>query len=245
MKDKIALVTGSTSGIGKAVAKNLISSGCTVIVNSNIDIIEDFISNEFSNVENVYFYKSDISKKEDIELMSNWIKQKFGKLDYLVANAGIMPLPCGIDDVNEENISKTIDVNFKGTFWTVKILGNLIKETSKEGSIVTMTSVDGIIGEPYAVIYSATKASIISMTKSFARYFKEPVVRVNAVAPGLIDTPLSTSTGEDPSWTTDYSIIKRIGKPEEIAEAVVFLLSNKSSYITGQVITVDGGFTLK
>ncbi|MNQ77921.1 Glucose 1-dehydrogenase 2 [compost metagenome] len=162
-----------------------------------------------------------------------------------MANAGILPLPAGIDDITDENIDLTIDVNLKGTFKTLRVLGGLIQETSQTGSIVTLTSVDGIIGEPYGVIYSCTKAGIISLTKSFARKFKEPLVRVNAVAPGLIDTPLSSSTGEDPSWTTDLSVIKRIGRPEEIAAAITFLLSDESSFITGQVLAVDGGFTLK
>lgn len=243
--NKIVLVTGSTSGIGKAIAKQLLNEGNIVIINSNSDIDTDFLFNEFGESENVFFHKADISKKQDLEETQVWIKEKFGKLDYLVANAGITPLPCGIDDITDENISKTIDVNFKGTFWTLKILGNLIKETSLNGSIVTLSSVDGIIGEPYGVIYSATKAAIISLTKSFARYFNNPVIRVNAVAPGLINTPLSDSTGENPSNTTDFSIIKRIGQPEEIANTVCFLLSEKASFITGQIIAVDGGFTLK
>ena len=126
----------------------------------------------------------------------------------------------------------------------MRIFEKLIKETSKNGSIVNLTSVDGIIGEPFAVIYSATKAGIISLTKSFARHLGESV-RVNAVAPGLIDTPLIESLGNDPSWTTNYSIIKRVGKPNEIADAVEFLLSDKATFITGQVLVVDGGFTLK
>jgi len=126
----------------------------------------------------------------------------------------------------------------------VKLFGNLIKETAKKGAICCTTSVDGIIGEPYAVIYSTTKAGIISLTKSYARYFGEDI-RVNAVAPGLIDTPLTASSGEDPAVTTDYSIIKRMGKPEEIANAINFLLSNEASFITGQILAVDGGFTLK
>jgi 3-oxoacyl-[acyl-carrier protein] reductase len=163
----------------------------------------------------------------------------------LVTNAGIIPQPCGIEDITDDNISNTINTNLKGTFYTLKILGNLIKETSDNGSIVTITSVDGIIGEPFAVIYSATKAAIISLMKSFARYYSNPVIRVNAVAPGLIDTPLTTRIGNDPSWTTNVSLIKRIGKPEEIADTVSFLLSDKASFITGQVVIVDGGFTLK
>lgn len=240
---KICLVTGSTCGIGLAIAKKL-SKDNIVIINDYKDIDKNFISNQFENGENVVFYKADISNKQDVLNLKKNIIEKFGKLDCLVCNAGIIPTPCGIDDITDENIDKTINVNLKGTFKCLQILGNTIKETSKNGSIVNLTSVDGIIGEPFAVIYSATKAGIISLTKSFARYFNGNI-RVNAVAPGLIDTPLTQSLGNDPSWTTDYSIIKRVGQPNEIADAVEFLLSDKSSFITGQVLPVDGGFTLK
>ena len=176
--------------------------------------------------------------------LKKFILNKFGRLDYLVCNAGIMPLPCGIDTINDENIDKTIDTNLKGTFRCLRDLGGIIKDTIKKGSIVNLTSVDGIIGEPYAVIYSATKACIISLTKSFARYFSENI-RVNVIAPGLIDTPLTTNGGENPTDTTNYSIIKRMGKAEEIADAVEYLLSDKASFITGQILSVDGGFTFK
>lgn len=240
---EICLVTGSTSGIGLAIAKKLSKSNM-VIINDYKELDNNFIKNNFDKPENVRFYKCDISKKDDILSLKSYILKEFGKLDYLICNAGILPVPCSIDNITDENIDRTIDVNLKGTFRCLNILGNVIRETSKKGSIVAITSIDGLIGEPYGVIYSATKAGIISLTKSFARYFGGDI-RVNAVAPGLIDTPLTDSTGEDPSWTTDYSIIKRIGKPEEIANSVEFLLSNKSSYITGQILAVDGGFTLK
>ena len=240
---KVALITGSTMGIGLATAKKL-SKKYITIINSNKDIKPNFIKEQFGKNAQVYFYKADISNKEDLINMCAWIKKNFGRLDYLSAHAGIIPLPCGIDDITEQNIHKTIDTNLIGTYNTVKIFGNLIKETAKHGSICCTTSVDGIIGEPYAVIYSTTKAGIISLTKSFARYFGEDI-RVNAVAPGLIDTPLTATSGEDPKNTTDYSIIKRMGKPEEIANAIAFLLSEEASFITGQILVVDGGFTLK
>ncbi len=244
MKDKIALITGSTQGIGRATAHLLYDQGAIVVLNGVSENNEDLI-NEFSDKKRVRFCAADIAIKSDIDALAKFVIDEFGRLDLLVANAGVMPLPAGIKDITSENIDRTIDVNLKGTFQTLKVLGELIQKTSKNGSIVTITSVDGIIGEPYAVMYSATKASIISMTKSFARSYKNPLVRVNAVAPGLIDTPLTASSGEDPVQTTDLSVIERMGKPEEVAAAITFLLSEDASFITGQVLAVDGGFTLK
>lgn len=243
MKNKIIIVTGGASGIGLATAKKL-SNDNKVVIADYKNINQNFIKENFKNSDNVYYFKCDISKKEDITGLKNFVLDKFNKLDCLVCCAGILPLPCGIDTITDDVIDRTIDVNLKGTFKCLNILGNFIKETSKIGSIVNISSVDGLIGEPYGVIYSTTKAGIISLTKSFARYFNGDI-RVNCVAPGLIDTPLTDSAGEDPSWTTDYSIIKRIGKPEEIADSIIFLLSDKSLFITGQVLAVDGGFTLK
>ncbi len=241
---KIAVVTGSTSGIGLAAAQRLYDAGMAVVLNSPNDSDKNIVD-KFEDKSRVRFFAADIANKQTVDDLKEFIHGEFGKLDCLVANAGVLPLPAGIDDISDENINRTIDVNLKGTFHTLKTIGGLIQDSSKDGAIVVLTSVDGIIGEPYGVIYSATKAGIISLTKSFARKYKDPLVRVNAIAPGLIDTPLTKSTGEDPSWTTDLSIIKRLGKPEEIASAITFLLSEDASFITGQVLAVDGGFTLK
>lgn len=242
-QNKIALVTGSSSGIGLATAQRLYNEGATIIFNDLTD--NKNILDSFEDKTRVRFYAADISDKSTLESLKDFVEKEFGRLDYLVASAGILPLPAGIDDITDENVNRTIDVNLKGTFNTIKILGKFIQETSENGSIVTLSSVDGIIGEPYGVIYSSTKAGIISLTKSFARKFQEPLVRVNAVAPGLIDTPLTHSSGEDTKETTEVSIIKRMGKPKEVASVITFLLSDEAAFITGQVLAVDGGFTLK
>jgi meso-butanediol dehydrogenase/(S,S)-butanediol dehydrogenase/diacetyl reductase len=243
-QNTVALVTGSTKGIGRATAQRLYDEGASVVLNSSQPDGSAILA-EFDDASRVRFCAADISHKADVDALHAYVHHEFGHLDYLVANAGVLPLPAGIDTITDENIDRTIDVNLKGTFHTIKILGSLIQETSSQGAIVALTSVDGIIGEPYGVIYSTTKAGIISLTKSFARKYANPLVRVNAVAPGLIDTPLTASTGEDPSWTTDVSVIKRMGTPEEVAAAITFLLSSDASFITGQTFAVDGGFTLK
>jgi len=242
-KDRVILVTGSTSGIGKVTARKLYDEGATVILSGHH--LDKSALSDFIEKDRVRFIVADITKRSDLNDLKNSIMKEFGKLDHLVANAGVLPKPASIIDITDENIDKTVDTNLKGTFQSLRVFGELIQRTSDHGSIVTLSSVDGIIGEPFGVIYSGTKAAIISFTKSFARHFNSPLVRVNAVAPGLIDTPLTASTGEDPSLTTGLSIIPRIGTSEEVANAICFLLSDEASFITGQVLAVDGGFTLK
>ncbi|MGB3009319.1 MAG: SDR family NAD(P)-dependent oxidoreductase [Candidatus Saccharimonadales bacterium] len=159
MKDKIVLVTGSTQGIGLATAHRLYSLGASVVLNSPSD--EDtFILEQFEDKNRVRFFAADISDEVALLNLKDFIVSEFGKLDCLVANAGVLPTPAGIDDISDENISRTIDVNPRGTFKSFKIFGRFIQETSQTGSIVNLTSVDGVIGEPYGVIYSATKAGI-------------------------------------------------------------------------------------
>ena len=222
-----------------AIARRLFNDGATVILNSPNEA-DASILEQFNDEVRVRFIASDIANKSDLEKAKQRIEDEFGRLDSLVANAGVLPLPAGIDDISDENINRTIDVNLKGTFNTLKIFGSLIQETSKDGSIVALTSVDGIIGEPYGVIYSSTKAGIISLTKSFARKYKEPLIRVNAVAPGWVGTP---NIYKNDRWKEAIKKIPmgRMAEPSEIAETIHFLCSEEARYIAGEVINVNGG----
>ena len=237
---KVCLVTGAKKGIGFAVAKQLLDNGnYYVIMVDNDPLTKEFVGT-IKDKSRLSVMTADITKEEDMLILKEFIMQTYGGLDCLVCNAGIIPTPCGIDDITDENIDKTIDVNLKGTFRCLRIFGNLIHETSDNGSIVNLTSVDGIIGEPFAVIYSATKAGIISLTKSFARKLGDKV-RVNAVAPGIIETDMVKNLPEYMIKPLIDSIpLGRIGQPEDIANAFLFLASDMASYITGTILQVDG-----
>lgn len=157
---KVCLVTGAKKGIGLAVSKQLLNSGYTVVMADCEKISKDYIEKEIGAIDNLSVFNADITKEQDMLALKEFIIKNYGKLDCLVCNAGIIPTPCGIEDITDENIDKTINVNLKGTFRCLRIFGKLIKETSKSGSIVNLTSVDGIIGEPFAVIYSATRQAL-------------------------------------------------------------------------------------
>jgi len=169
--------------------------------------------------------------------------KSFGKIDVLVNNAAIS-LDSMFYDKTAESFNKTLSTNVVGTFLVSKLVGEIMYN-NKFGKIINISSTNGInTYYPMCLEYDASKAAIISLTHNLAIQFA-PYVNVNAVAPGLIDTPLTASTGEDSKATTDYSIIHRMGTAEEIANAINFLLSDEASYITGQILAVDGGFTLK
>lgn len=242
---KIALITGATRGIGKKVAERFAKEKYNLVLNyvsENTDtnaIIEGF--KEYG-VE-VLIHRADVSKYDECENLVKAAIEKFGKIDVLVNNAGITKDGL-IAMMKEDAFDKVIDINLKGTFnMTRNVVPYMMKKRS--GNIINVSSVVGVVGNAGQSNYSASKAGIIGFTKSLAKELAARNIRVNAVAPGFIDTDM-TSVLTDKVKEAIYAQIplKRMGEAKEVANTVYFLASEDSSYITGQVINIDGGMVM-
>ncbi len=237
---KIAFITGGTKGIGLAVAKKLQKSGYTPVINYFSD---DFTAKKVEREYGFYTVKADVSDEKAItDIVDNVIK-KFGKIDVLVNCAGIAPKQNVLLDVKSEEIARTVKVNLLGTVYTAKaVFKYMLKQRS--GVIINVSSVYGERGGGCEAVYSATKGGINAFTRSFAIEAAGANVRVNAVAPGFIDTDMNAHITEDERKAfCEELLVKRIGTPEEVADAVAFLIN--AEYITGAVISVDGGMCLQ
>jgi len=240
--DKVALITGSTRGIGRAIALKLASSGITVVVNGTSN--EERIINTVDEIKSfggkAIGIKGDVSDIEDVKMIFDKIGEEFGRLDILVNNAGITRDSL-LMRMSEEDWDEVIRINLKSVFLCSKEAFKWMRKT-KWGRIVNITSIVGIIGNAGQANYAASKAGIIGVTKSLAKEFATSGILVNAVAPGFIVTDM-TERLSDKVKNSFLSLIpmRRFGSPEEIANVVSFLVSDDASYITGQVISVNGG----
>jgi 3-oxoacyl-[acyl-carrier protein] reductase len=240
--DQVAIVTGSGQGIGKAIALALSKEGAKVVI---ADIEENLINITSSEISKITTFetlaiKSDVSNYADVEHLVKTVLDKFSKIDILVNNAGITRDNL-IIRMSEAEWDSVINVNLKGTFNCTKAVSKtMIKQ--RYGRIINIASIVGLMGNPGQVNYSASKGGVIAFTKSCARELASKGILVNAIAPGFIKTRMTESLNEEQKKKlTDLIPLNRLGEPEDIANVVVFLCSKESSYITGQVISVNGG----
>ena len=243
LDNKIALVTGASRGIGKAIAVELARSGADVIVNYSKDEkgaikVADEVK---KSGRDAIAIKADVSDFDDVSGMFSIIKQRFGKLDILVNNAGIT-MDRTLKKMSQEEWNKVIDVNLNSIYNVTKNALPLLQENSH---VINISSIVGIYGNFGQTNYAASKAGIIGFTKSLAKEFGKHGVTVNAIAPGFIESEMTNKIPFIRKKLIEWFIpLKRTGLPEEVAYAVAFLASDKASYITGQVINISGGLSI-
>ncbi|MCM5663459.1 SDR family oxidoreductase [Galbibacter mesophilus] len=240
--DKVVLITGGTSGIGKATAQQFIEQGATVIITGRHQDTVDQTARELG--ERGHGVVADSSSISDLKKLAETVKSKTGKVDVLFVNAGygkFAPIP----EIDEEHYSQQFDVLVKGSIFTVQSILPLMGEGS---NIILNTSVVTEQGMPGASVYSAAKSAVQSLLKTFAAELSEQKIRVNAVSPGPIETDFFNKTGMNDEeqegfaeTVLDKVPMKRFGKSKEIADAVLFLASENASYIHGTEIYIDGG----
>ncbi|HON03984.1 MAG TPA: beta-ketoacyl-ACP reductase [Fervidobacterium sp.] len=237
LQDKVCIITGAGSGIGRTAAELFAKEGATVIA---CDVGEAVYDDP-----KIHFYKLDVTDRARIAEVVKEVVEKFGKIDVLVNNAGITR-DALIQKMTEEDWDRVINVNLKGVFNMTQAVVPYMLEAGK-GSIVSTSSVVGIYGNIGQTNYAATKAGIIGMTKTWAKEFarKGAKIRVNAVAPGFIRTPMTEKVPEKIlTEMAEKAALKRLGEATEVANVYLFLASDESSYVTGQVIGVDGGLIM-
>lgn len=244
-REKVALITGAGKGIGRTIAIELSKEGYNIALNyrSNEDeALEVKNICEENNVE-VKLYKADVSSFEECEEMFKKIKNEFKRVDVLVNNAGITKDNL-IMRMSPEDFREVIDVNLNSTFYCMKLASRIMMK-QRYGKIISISSVVGLHGNPGQVNYSASKAGIIGMTKTLAKELSSRNITVNAIAPGFVKTSMTEKLPEDIVEKMLENIpLGKFGESKDIANTAVFLASDKANYITGQIISVDGGMSI-
>jgi len=245
LKGKIALVTGSSRGVGRAVALGFAKQGANVVVNytSNENAANEVVETIQSMGSKAIAVKADVAQKPEAENLVKSAIDTFGRLDILVNNAGFTR-PSMMIKMTEDQWDQVVDIHLKGAFLCAQAAGLHMKE-QKSGKIINVTSVAGIVGTVGQINYSAAKGGIISMTKSIARELARYNVCANVISLGIVATDMTEKIRSDEKLKEIYMnriLLKRFAEADDIAPAFVFLASDESNYITGQLLCVDGGY---
>jgi NAD(P)-dependent dehydrogenase (short-subunit alcohol dehydrogenase family) len=239
LENKIAIVTGSSSGIGKAIAEKFVFEGAKVVFS---DINEVDVS-QFG--DKAIFVKCDVSKSSEVDALINACVDKFGKVDVMVNNAGIGSLG-DILTTSDDVWHKTIEINLSGVFYGIRAAGKVMKEKGIKGSIINMSSILGSVGFNGAISYCAAKGGVNQLTKASAVELSKLGIRVNSIAPGFIKTNMTKGVQEDENtrkFLEGMTPLGYLGEPDDIANAAVYLASDDAKYVTGNILYVDGGWT--
>lgn len=241
--EKTALITGSSRGIGRAIAAALAHQGYAVCINciERLDKAQELCRQLTDEGCRAMVWQADVADRQQVNGMVNAVKERFGPISLLVNNAGVAG-QAQFQDITDELWDRYFSVNLKGAFHTIQaVLPDMLHE--KCGSIVNISSIWGLRGASCEVTYSCTKAALIGLTRSLAMELAPSGIRVNCVAPGVIDTDmLSVLPGDVLDDLAAQTPMGRLGKPEDIAGAVLYFASDAASFVTGQVLTADGGF---
>ena len=238
---KTVIVTGSARGIGRAIAEKFAEMGARVVISDLDQQQVEQVAAEIGN--DAIGIVANVTSGEDIENLFGQVKKKYGNIDVVVNNAGVTRDTLMIR-MDEKDWDMVLDINLKGSFLVTKTAARIMMK-QRFGRIINISSIVGINGNAGQVNYSASKAGILGLTKSAAKELATRGITVNAVAPGYIATEMTGALSEQAkSAFLDRVLIKRPGSPEDVASAVLFLASDEASYITGQVLAVDGGLTI-
>lgn len=251
MKEKVVLITGASSGIGRSTAEAFAVKGASVVVaarrKKELDSLVASIEAKGGKASAI---KTDVSSAKSVEQMVAHTIEVFGRLDYAVNNAGIEGKLNGITDLAEDDWDQVLDINLKGTFLCMKYEARAMLKLGLGGAIVNIGSVNSFLGFPTGSAYVTSKHGLIGLTTSVSAELGPKGIRVNLLCPGVTETPMHQRlrgiVGDDlyDKGLLPTVHLQRIGRPEEVASAIVFLCSDESSYISGSTLTVDGGLTL-